>query len=63
MFIAHKSKVPRPITTSASACRALWSKANLMGVNMTSNEAIEDSIKSIRDIPKRWHIPSAFRSV
>lgn len=63
IFIVHQSKVPRPITTSASGCRALWLKATLMGVNVTSCEAIEESIKSLRDKPKKWHMPSAFRSV
>ncbi|VVC34294.1 Hypothetical protein CINCED_3A006531 [Cinara cedri] len=57
---SFKSKVPRPITTSASACRGLWLKASLMGVNMESSEAIEGHIKALRDVPKRWHVPSSF---
>lgn len=63
MFVAFKSKVARPITTSASACRALWLKASLMGVNMTSYEAIEGHIKALRDVPKKWSIPTSFRLV
>lgn len=63
MFIVFKSKVPRPITTSASACRALWLKGSLMGVNMTSSEVIEGHIKALRDVPKKWHIPSTFRLI
>lgn len=59
--IAFKPKIARPITTSASACRALWLKASLMGINMTTHEAIEGQIKALRDIPKKWHIPSTFR--
>jgi len=63
MLLAFKSKVPRPITTSASACRALWLKASLMGINMPSYEAIEGHIKALRDVPKKWHIPSTFRLI
>ncbi|XP_060867719.1 PHD finger protein 14 isoform X1 [Metopolophium dirhodum] len=55
-----KSKVPRPITTSASACRALWLKGGLMGVNMASCEAIEGQIKALRDVPKKWNVPTTF---
>ncbi|XP_050433269.1 PHD finger protein 14 isoform X2 [Adelges cooleyi] len=55
-----KSRVPRSITTSASACRALWLKASLMGVNLSSYEAIEGHIKALRDVPKKWHIPPTF---
>ncbi|XP_022181600.1 PHD finger protein 14-like isoform X2 [Myzus persicae] len=54
------SKVPRPITTSASSCRALWLKADLMGINMNSQETIENQIKELRDVPKKWYIPPAF---
>lgn len=61
MIIGFKTKVPRPITTSASGCRGLWLKASLMGVNMKSSEAIEGHIKALRDVPKRWHVPSTFR--
>ncbi|XP_016656123.1 PHD finger protein 14-like isoform X3 [Acyrthosiphon pisum] len=55
-----KSKVPRSITTSASSCRALWSKADLMGINMTAQETIEGQIKELRNVPKKWNIPPAF---
>ncbi|XP_050540817.1 PHD finger protein 14 isoform X3 [Daktulosphaira vitifoliae] len=55
-----KPKIPRSITTSASACRALWLKASLMGVNLSSYEAIEGHIKALRDVPKKWHIPPTF---
>lgn len=53
--------MPRPITTSASACRALWLKGGLMGVNMASCEAIEAQIKTLRDVPKKWNVPTTFR--
>ncbi|XP_025206271.1 PHD finger protein 14-like [Melanaphis sacchari] len=55
-----KSKVPRAITTSASSCRALWLKADLMGINSTSQEVIEGQIKELRDIPKKWNVLPAF---
>ncbi|XP_026817190.1 PHD finger protein 14-like isoform X1 [Rhopalosiphum maidis] len=55
-----KSKVPRAITTSASSCRALWLKADLMGINTTSQEVIERQIKELRDVPKKWNVPPAF---
>jgi len=32
-----------------------------MGINMTSHEAIEGQIKALRDVPKKWNIPSTFR--
>lgn len=53
--------MPRPITTSASACRALWLKGGLMGENMASCEAIEGQIKALRDVPKKWNVPITFR--
>lgn len=30
---------------------------------MTSYEAIEGHIKALRDVPKKWHIPSSFRLI
>lgn len=60
-FLAIKTKVPRSITTSASSCRALWLKADLMGINMTAQETIEGQIKELRNVPKKWNIPPAFR--
>lgn len=61
-FLAiNKTKVPRSITTSASSCRALWLKADLMGINMTAQETIEEQIKELRNVPKKWNIPPAFR--
>ena len=60
-FLAFKSKVPRSITTSASSCRALWSKAELMGINMTAQETIESQIKELRNVQKKWNIPPSFR--
>lgn len=54
-------KRPRLLTTSASACRALWRKSELMGIDMTSFEETEALITTLQDIPKKWNIPPAFR--
>lgn len=64
-FIVLKSKVERPITTSASACRALWLKSKLMGIDMekSSKESIEEQIKALHDIPKKWNISPEFRLI
>jgi len=32
-----------------------------MGVNMESCEAIEEQIKTLRDVPKKWNVPTTFR--
>jgi len=32
-----------------------------MGINTTSQETIERQIKELRDVPKKWNIPPAFR--
>lgn len=54
-------KRPRLLTTSASACRMLWHKAELMGIDMASFEETEALITTLQDIPKKWNIPPAFR--
>lgn len=56
-----QQKRPRLLTTSASACRNLWKKAELMGVDTTSFEETEAMITTLQDIPKKWCIPPAFR--
>ncbi|KAK7586226.1 hypothetical protein V9T40_004102 [Parthenolecanium corni] len=53
-------KRPRLLTTSASACRMLWHKAELMGIDMASFEETEALITTLQDIPKKWNIPPAF---
>ncbi|CAH1733453.1 unnamed protein product [Aphis gossypii] len=55
-----KSKVSCAITTSTSSCQALWLKSDLMGINTISQEVIEEQIKELRNIPKKWNIPPAF---
>ncbi|XP_065206479.1 PHD finger protein 14 isoform X2 [Planococcus citri] len=53
-------KRPRLLTTSASACRALWNKSELMGIDIASYEDTEALITTIQEIPKKWNIPPAF---
>ncbi|XP_058796321.1 PHD finger protein 14 isoform X2 [Phymastichus coffea] len=69
-YLAHKAtkpppwvptqKMPRCITTSASAIRHLTRKAELMGIDAEALESQEEQIASLRDIRKKWHIPPAF---
>ncbi|CRK94491.1 CLUMA_CG007997, isoform A [Clunio marinus] len=53
-------KMPRLLTTSASACKKLMKKAELMGIDATALEFQEAQIASLTDIRKKWHIPPAF---
>ncbi|CAH1126350.1 unnamed protein product [Ceutorhynchus assimilis] len=53
-------KMPRLITTSASACRKLLKKAELMGIDTMALEMHEAQITALTDIRKKWHIPPAF---
>ena len=55
--------MPRPLITSATACRALWRKAELAGLNTRAMEVQEAQIACIKDINRKWHIPPAFRCV
>lgn len=69
-YLAHKTsrpsawvptqKMPRLLTTSASACRQLTRKADLMGVDTSALEAQEAQLVALVDIRKKWHIPPAF---
>ena len=52
--------MPRLLTTSASACRQLARKAELMGVDTIALEAQEAQLVALVDIRKKWHIPPAF---
>jgi hypothetical protein len=52
--------MPRLLTTSASACRSLQQKAELMGVDTIALETQEEQMASLVDIRKKWHIPPAF---
>ncbi|KAF4531880.1 hypothetical protein B566_EDAN000909 [Ephemera danica] len=53
-------KMPRLLTTSASACRKLIRKAELMGVDCQALETQEAQVASLIDVRKKWHIPPAF---
>lgn len=53
-------KMPRLLTTSASACRKLLRKADLMGIDTHSLEMQESQAAALVDIRKKWHIPPAF---
>nr|XP_054752064.1 PHD finger protein 14-like [Lytechinus pictus] len=53
-------KVPRALTTSASACRRLMRKAELMGFTVDSMRAAHVRHKSSQQVSRKWHIPPAF---
>lgn len=54
-------KVPRALTTSASACRRLMRKAELMGFTLDSMRAANSRHKtSHQHVSRKWHIPPAF---
>ncbi|CAH1100434.1 unnamed protein product [Psylliodes chrysocephalus] len=53
-------KMPRLLTTSAAACRKLFRKAELMGINAIAQEMQESQTAALVDIRKKWHIPPAF---
>lgn len=55
--------MPRALTTSATACRLLWRKAELAGMNTQAMEAQEVQIASLKDVNRKWHIPPSFRFV
>ncbi|KAJ8891216.1 hypothetical protein PR048_010731 [Dryococelus australis] len=54
-------KMPRLLTTSASACRKLMLKAELMGIDTQVLEMQEAQMAALADIRKKWHIQPAFR--
>ncbi|XP_046982478.1 PHD finger protein 14 isoform X2 [Schistocerca americana] len=69
-YLQHKStrippwvptqKMPRLLTTSASAVRRLLQKAELMGVDTRALELQEAQVAALVDVRKKWHIPPAF---
>lgn len=52
--------MPRLLTTSASACRKLLKKAELMGIDTVALEMQEAQVAALIDVRKKWHIPPAF---
>ncbi|KAH8298379.1 hypothetical protein KR018_012178 [Drosophila ironensis] len=53
-------KMSRLLTTSASACRRLLAKAEIMSVDVQHLEQREANINALTDIRKKWHITPAF---
>nr|CAI5850707.1 unnamed protein product [Callosobruchus analis] len=53
-------KMPRLLTTSASACRRLLKKAKLSGACLGQWEVAEAHANALADIRRKWHIPPAF---
>ncbi|XP_058444735.1 PHD finger protein 14 [Malaya genurostris] len=69
-YITHKEtknppwvptqKMPRLLTTSATACKKLLLKAELMGIDTAAMEFQEAQMTALADVRKKWHIPPAF---
>ncbi|PSN49297.1 hypothetical protein C0J52_09400 [Blattella germanica] len=69
-YLAHKTarippwvptqKMPRLLTTSASAYRKLLRKAELMGIDTQALEIQEAQVAALVDVRKKWHIQPAF---
>ncbi|RZF46227.1 hypothetical protein LSTR_LSTR010889 [Laodelphax striatellus] len=53
-------KMGRLLTTSASACRALWRKAELSGIDVEAWEIKEAQVAALADVQRKWYIPPAF---
>lgn len=51
----------RLLTSSASACRALWRKAELSGVDTESWALRQAQVEALSDVHRRWNIQPAFR--
>ncbi|XP_073980790.1 PHD finger protein 14 [Rhodnius prolixus] len=53
-------KMARLLTSSASACRALWRKAELSGVDTESWALRQAQVEALSDVHRRWNIQPAF---
>ncbi|XP_055381245.1 PHD finger protein 14 isoform X2 [Condylostylus longicornis] len=53
-------KIPRLLTTSATAVRRLHAKAAVMGIDTELLEFQEAQVAAITDVRKKWHVPPAF---
>ncbi|XP_018330448.1 PHD finger protein 14 isoform X2 [Agrilus planipennis] len=53
-------KMPRLLTTSASACKKLFRKAEIMGIDSSCLEMQETQLTALIDVRKKWHISPAF---
>ncbi|XP_058816944.1 PHD finger protein 14 [Topomyia yanbarensis] len=69
-YVSHKEtknppwvptqKMPRLLTTSATACKKLLLKAELMGIDTAAMEFQEAQMTALADVRKKWHISPAF---
>lgn len=53
-------KMPRLLTTSASACKKLLHKAELMGIDTEALETQDAHVQALLDVRKKWNVPPAF---
>ncbi|XP_026684614.1 PHD finger protein 14-like, partial [Diaphorina citri] len=53
-------KLARPLTSSATLCRALLHKARLMEVDTGAVAQAQSDLATLADMNKKWHIPLAF---
>uniref|UniRef100_A0AAG5DUX8 PHD finger protein 14 n=1 Tax=Anopheles atroparvus TaxID=41427 RepID=A0AAG5DUX8_ANOAO len=53
-------KMPRLLITSATACKKLLFKAELMGLDMAAIEFQEAQMAALTDVRKKWHVQPAF---
>lgn len=53
-------KMPRLLSTSASACRRLMRKAERMGVDTEALEIQDAQLAALKDVQRRWHVQPAF---
>lgn len=53
-------KMPRLLNTSASACKKLITKSELMGIDTAAMEFQEAQMAALTDVRKKWHISPAF---
>lgn len=59
-LLVPTQKMPRLLTTSASAIRKLLHKASLMGIDSEALEVQEAQMSALSDVRKKWHIQPAF---
>ncbi|XP_014254855.1 PHD finger protein 14 isoform X4 [Cimex lectularius] len=53
-------KMARLLTTSASACKALWRKAELSGADTEGWALRQSQVDALSDVHRRWYIQPAF---
>ena len=60
IILVPTQKMPRLLTTSASAVRRLRQKAILMDVDVEAEEVRESQLNALTDLPRKWHLAPAF---